>query len=134
MTARKTLFAALAAATAVAAIAAPAAAQSYGRDGYGRYEQNRYDRGGWDIDHRQATIDNQIDAGVRAGSLTRREVSYLRDEFQDIARLEAQYRRNGLSPAERADLDRRFDRLQAQIKHDRTDNDDRRRYSSGYRR
>ena len=137
----KTLFATLAAATAMAALAAPAGAQSYGdRSDHARYEQGRYegrseqgrwDRGSYDIDHRQVTIENKITAGVRNGSLTRREVSNLREEFRDIARLEAHYRVGGLNGAERADLDRRFDRLEAQIKHDRTDNDDR-RYGSGY--
>jgi len=46
-------------------------------------------------------------------------------EFHDIARLEARYRVNGLSNWERADLDRRFDRLDAQIRFERHDRDDR---------
>ena len=43
-----------------------------------------------------------------------------------LARLEARYRRDGLSQWERADLDRRFDRLSAQIRYERRDRDGRR--------
>ena len=81
------------------------------------------------INQRQANLDARIDAGVRSGDLTRREAARLRAEFRDLARLEARYRASyGLSPAERRDLNRRFDRLSAQIRyerHDRQDRDDR---------
>jgi hypothetical protein len=50
----------------------------------------------------------------------------LRNEFQRLARLERQYRRGGLSWSERRDLDRRFDRLSAQIRVQRHDAQDRR--------
>ena len=40
------------------------------------------------------------------------------------------YRRGGLNNWERADLDRRFDRLSWQVRSERRDGD--RRYSSGY--
>ncbi|WP_286772860.1 MULTISPECIES: hypothetical protein [unclassified Sphingomonas] len=46
----------------------------------------------------------------------------LRTQLRDLQGLEARYRRGGLTIAERADLDRRFDRLSAQVrfeKHDR---------------
>lgn len=73
------------------------------------------------INQRQAQLDQRIDAGVRSGQLTRAEATRLRAEFQQIVRLEDRYRRNGLTAAERADLDGRFDRLAMQIRDQRHD-------------
>ncbi|RAK59541.1 hypothetical protein DJ021_06860 [Phenylobacterium hankyongense] len=75
------------------------------------------------INQRQANLESRIDQGVRSGSLTRPEAVRLRQEFRALNRLEAQYRRSGgrLDARERADLDRRFDRLSAEVrmqKHD----------------
>lgn len=105
-------FLAMAAAVGALTLAAPAAAQSYG---------------GWQpINQRQAQLDYRIDQGVRSGDLTRREAANLRAEFNQIARIEADYRRsNGLSGWERADLDRRFDNLSQRIRFERRDRDDR---------
>lgn len=82
------------------------------------------------INQRQANLDHRIDQGVRSGALTRGEAARLRAEFHDIAALEVRYRRSGggLNSAEIADLDRRFDRLSAQIRYERNDRDDRGRY------
>jgi len=94
-----------------------------------RFERNdRQDRAdNWqNINQRQRTLDARIDAGVRDGSLSRREATRLRAEFQQIARLETTYRRNGLSWQERQDLDRRFDRLSAQVQVERRDWNNRR--------
>jgi Ni/Co efflux regulator RcnB len=75
------------------------------------------------INQRQANLERRIDQGVRTGELNRREAFRVRREFQRIERLEVQYRRSGgrLTPYERAELDRRFDRLSQQVyaqKHD----------------
>ncbi|MET0336641.1 MAG: hypothetical protein ABW063_02660, partial [Caulobacter sp.] len=78
---------------------------------------------------RQANIDRRIDQGVRSGQLTRNEAFRLRAEFRDLNRLEDRYRRNGLNNWERADLDRRFDRLAATVRYERRDGD---RYGYGY--
>lgn len=72
---------------------------------------------------RQASLEQRIDQGVRSGQLTRQEAYRLRGEMRDLNRLEARYRRSGghLDGRERADLNRRFDRLSAQVfdqKHD----------------
>ncbi len=115
------------AATSAAAI--PAAAQSYGPYGpnHGRPPVVTTGYGNWQsINQRQVQLDRRIDQGVRNGSLSRREASRLRGEFNSLARLEANYRRGGLSSWERADLDRRFDRLEAQIRYERHDRDNRR--------
>ncbi|MCW6532379.1 hypothetical protein [Sphingomonas lycopersici] len=74
------------------------------------------------VGQRVANLNVRIDQGVRNGSLTRPEAMRLRTQLRDLQGLEARYRRGGLTIAERADLDRRFDRLSAQVrfeKHDR---------------
>ncbi len=76
----------------------------------------------WNVNERQDSLDARIDAGIRSGQLTRAEADRLRGEFRDISRLEAQYRMNGLDRNEVADLDARFDRLSAQIRVERADN------------
>jgi hypothetical protein len=115
----KTLILPLAAAMALTA--GVASAQPYG------YSNGGYDRGGWTpIERRLDRLDYRIDQGVRSGQLTRREADRLRNQFQDVARLEARYSRNGLSNWERQDLDRRFDQLSRQIRWERRDGD--RRY------
>ena len=74
------------------------------------------------INARQAMLDRRIERGIDDGSLTRREAIRLRSEFREIARLEYRYRRaDGLQGWERADLDRRFDRLSRQIRFERRD-------------
>ncbi|MBU1347836.1 MAG: hypothetical protein KKA16_12930 [Alphaproteobacteria bacterium] len=106
----------------VSAAALPAAAQNYNRP-----SQNQ-NYGGWQsINVRQANLDRRIDQGVRNGQLSRREATRLRGEFSGLVRLEARYRRGGLTQWERTDLDRRFDRLSAQIRDERRDRDNRRR-------
>jgi hypothetical protein len=106
-------FLATAALASALVLAVPASAQTYQ---------------GWrSINQRQAQLDQRIDAGVRNGSLTRREAVQLRTEFRNIAFLEQRYRASGgLSLAERNDLDRRFDALSARIRHERNDWQDRR--------
>ncbi len=102
-------FLAMAVAASALAVAAPASAQSW-----------------QSINQRQANIDARIDAGIRSGDLTRNEAIRLRSEFNDLARLEARYRSsNGLSTAERRDLDLRFDRLSAQVRYERYDRQER---------
>lgn len=128
----KTILTSLAAVVALSAVAGPALAQPYApRHEQGRYDQGRHDQGRHDpawvsVNQRQEQLDRRIDRGVRQGDLSRREAQHLRGEFRDIARLENRYRSNGLSFRERADLDRRFDRLSAQIRYERRDHDGRR--------
>lgn len=124
----KTLALALAAATVVTGAAAAGAASAQGWYG-GRGWHD--DRGEWvHIERRKMQLDRRIENGLRSGQLTPREARRLQREFDDIARLEHRYSRNGLSPWEMAQLDRRFDRLAAQIRWERRDDD--RRY--GYNR
>jgi hypothetical protein len=121
------LIATLAAVSAVSAGVLPAAAQPHGYsyDGGRRESQDRgrsgYDRDSYNINPRQERLDRRIDRGLRDGSLTLREARGLREDFNRIVWLEARYRSNGLSPWERADLDRQFDRLEDRTRHERRD-------------
>lgn len=115
-------------ALAAASVAVPAMAQSYGPqrhdDRGGRYEQ---DRGGWqNIAQRKYQLDRRIDQGERNRSLSRREATRLRYELNALVRLERTYMRGGLSYRERAELDRRYDRLSMQVRMERRDHDNRR--------
>lgn len=77
----------------------------------------------WGLNQRQAILDRRIDQGVRSGQLSRAEAVRLRGEFRQLVALEARYRqsRPGLTMAERADLDRRFDALARKIRWERHD-------------
>lgn len=108
---------------AASAAALPAAAQAYGPHAQAQAQAHGY----WQpINVRQVSLDRRIDVGLRTGQLSRREAARLRGEFNSLLRLEARYRRGGLTAWERADLDRRFDRLSARIRHERRDRDNRR--------
>ncbi|MBP8063152.1 MAG: hypothetical protein KAY29_04720 [Brevundimonas sp.] len=120
-------------ALAAASVAVPAMAQNHGPQPYGggRYEQDRGrhdDRGGaWqNISQRKFQLDRRIDQGERSRQLSRREATRLRTELNALVRLERTYMRGGLSLRERAELDRRYDRLSVQVRAERRDNDNRR--------
>jgi hypothetical protein len=121
-------------AIAAASVAVPAMAQNYDRyDRNDRYEQNRGDpyenRGRWQsIAQRKHQLDRRIEVGVRNGQLSRREAARLSAELNALVRLERSYMRGGLTRWERSDLDRRYDRLAVQIRAERRDRDDRRRW------
>lgn len=87
-------------------------------------------RGWTSIDQRLANLNMRIDRGVQRGELSPAEASRLRREFRQLLRLERRYGRDGLSRWERADLDRRFDRLSAHIRFERRDG----QYGYGWRR
>jgi hypothetical protein len=85
--------------------------------------QDRQDRGWVSINERQGRIDARIDQGVRNGTLTRAEAIELRGEFRTLIQLEEEYRRSrgAFTDSERADLDRRLDRLSARVSKERHD-------------
>ena len=103
-----------------ASVAVPAAAQSY--HGPVRGPVYQVNHGAWQsIGARRVNLDRRIDQGVRTRQLSQREATRLRAEFNSLLRLEANYRRGGLTAWERTDLDRRYDRLAAQIRYERND-------------
>jgi hypothetical protein len=75
------------------------------------------------MEDRKLDLDARIEQGLRSGQLTSAEADVLRGDFNDIARVEASYRVDGLSAEERADLNRRFDELSTSIRIARTDAD-----------
>jgi len=75
------------------------------------------------VEARKAELDRRIERGIASGDLTETEAERLRDEFDDIAEAEAAFRVDGFTAAEQADLDRRFNRLAAQIRWERRDSD-----------
>lgn len=79
------------------------------------------------INQRQAILEARINEGFRKGVLTRPEAITLRGEFNTLARLEAQYRKSDgyFTERERADLDKRFNGLQARIRLERRDSQER---------
>ncbi|MDP3488801.1 MAG: hypothetical protein Q8R71_01575 [Phenylobacterium sp.] len=78
--------------------------------------QGQYDQYGWEsISQRQAQVEARISAGLRNRALSTWQAARLRAEFSEIARLETQYSQGGMTSAEQADLDRRFEALSARI-------------------
>jgi hypothetical protein len=73
------------------------------------------------INQRERLLDDRIDAGVTTGQLTPDEAARLRADYRGVVALENRYRAGGLSAWERRDLDRRFDRLTANIRSERRD-------------
>lgn len=76
------------------------------------------------ITQRQATLNARIDQGLRTGALTRPEAYRLKSQLRDVVGLEYRYARSGgrIDNRERADLDRRYNAISAQVrfeKHDR---------------
>jgi len=129
------------AALATVAAALPAAAQPYGnayghqRHGYDQrgYDQPRHDQRHWTpVGIRLERLFERVQRGIESGRITRREAEGLRYEFRDLAQRERVYSRNGLTWQERADLDARFERLQARVRYERRDGEDRGDY--GYNR
>jgi len=94
--------------SAVAALAAamPAAAQYQGRYS-NQYSQNQY---GQDVSF-EARIDAlqaRLDAGLRQGTIDRREAWTLRRQLGELQRLEDRYSLNGFTRFERDDLQQRL--------------------------
>ncbi len=114
-------------------VAVPAMAQNHGpqsryeQDRGGRYDNDRGGNGWQAISQRKYQLDRRIDQGERNRSLSRREAGRLRIELNALVNLERSYMRGGLSFRERAELDRRYDRLSVQVRSERRDNDNRRR-------
>ncbi len=136
----KTLLLGMAAVSAVA-IAAPAAAQYQSNDN--RYQSdNRYQNdtrygnqqayaGETGLDNRIANLDQRLQAGIRSGAIDRTEARGLRMEMRDLIRLEARYSTDGISVAERQELQGRIRALRQNLRtadngaYDRYDSDDR---------
>lgn len=83
-------------------------------------------RGGRPLSERRVALDARIEAGVRNGSLTRREADQLRAEYNELVRIEANYAADGrLTAQEQADLSDRYDALSRSVRDERRDDDQR---------
>lgn len=104
--------------TALTAFAAPAAAQNYptnngypNNNGYQNgYQNNGYANAGAAvaIDNRLARLDARIQSGIQSGAIDQREAWTLRQQLQEISRLDRRYGRNGYTQQERADMQQRL--------------------------
>ncbi|MFN8659208.1 MAG: hypothetical protein U0105_22940 [Candidatus Obscuribacterales bacterium] len=83
--------------------------------------------GGDGINGTQVQLQNQINAGVASGRLTKSEAQQMQSRMNEITAIEAQYRRSGgkLSPKERGALEAKLDRLQNAITRQISDADTR---------
>ncbi|WP_340645005.1 hypothetical protein [Phenylobacterium sp.] len=126
----KKILISIAAASALAAAAVPAAAQSY----------DRGDHRGWDRGSERGIVRGddlqvRINRAERNHQISRREASRLRDQLRYAEKLSWRYRADGVVTRwERADLDRRFDSIRAQLRYERHDRDYGAGYGGGYRR
>ena len=100
---KKTLL--LAAAASALGVAVPAAAQYYPAPNRVVPSQYGLDNS---YDVRINQLRTRLDAGVRAGTIDRREAYRLSRQIDDLQRLEDRYAYNGLTESERYDLQRRL--------------------------
>lgn len=78
---------------------------------------NDWNQGQRPFAQRGPQLEARIDAAVRNGSLSRNEADYMRREYEDIVRLEAQYSANGeLSAQQRSDLRSRYRALAQRVR------------------
>jgi hypothetical protein len=80
-------------------MAAPAAAQNRGRN----------------LDNRIENLQDQIQQGVRRGTISRNEAQPLRTRLRDLTRLERQFSRGGFTRREQNILQQRIQNLRQQI-------------------
>lgn len=70
------------------------------------------------LPQRQDQVAAQIANGVQTGALTDLQARDLRDQFKGLLNLEDEYRKTGLTPEQQADLQERYDTLEARIEVD----------------
>jgi hypothetical protein len=113
-----------AAALSALAVAAPAAAQY--QNGYqtgpqrGDYRGDQNDdygvAGNANFSARIGRLQAQLDAGVRAGEIDRREAWQVRQQLTQLSQLERRYAANGFTGQERADLQQRLRAVREQLR------------------
>jgi hypothetical protein len=70
------------------------------------------------LSQRQDDAAARIAVGVDSGALSDAQAHALRDQFKGLLNLEDQYRKTGLTPDQQADLQARYDTLEARIQVD----------------
>ena len=137
----KTILATLAAVGALTAVAAPAAAQPYGydryehSDRYDRYDRSdhgRYDRRWGDNRNLGRIALERVGRAIENGSLSPWEARRLKAQAYDLYQLNSRIGGNGLDWRERQLIERRYNRLMADLRAAQGDRDY--GYGYGYRR
>jgi|GEM_PF-919459 len=126
---KKPLIALAAVAAALTTLAAPAIASAQPvrtvviADHRASGWNHRDDRASAQLSARIATLDARIDQGRRTGQISLRESRRLNSELKLISSQKRSFERSGrgLSVAEIKQLDNRLDRLQNQIRYEKTD-------------
>ena len=90
---------------------------------YQRHDNELRRRHAININQRQAHIRQRITAGEHQRQISWLEARRLNNDYNDIARLELRYRRDGLQPAERRYLNTRLDSLSRDVNNYRHDED-----------
>jgi len=70
------------------------------------------------LNQRQDDVAAAIANGVDSGALSDATAQGLRDQFKGLLNLEDDYRKTGLTPSQQADLQARYDTLEARIQVD----------------
>lgn len=71
--------------------------------------------GGNNFESRIRQLEQRVQIGIQRGTISRNEADNLRDRLRDLRNRESQYDDNGISRAERDDLNRRIDDLARRI-------------------
>lgn len=103
------------AAVSILVVAAPAAAQN-GSGTYGSQGNSYQNQNGGNIVARIGQLQTRIQLGMQSGLITRQEAVPLRQQLRVLVQLERQYRSNGLTGQERADLQQRLRSLRQQVR------------------
>ena len=105
---RRLIFAATA--LTLAGVATPSAAQYY------TGTNQHYKNAGDNISVRIGQLQTRLQEGMRNGTITRREASPIRQQIRQLTQLDDQYRPNGLTGQERADLQQRIRTIRQQLR------------------
>jgi hypothetical protein len=84
--------------------------------------------GGMGIQNRIAQLDARLQAGLQSGAITRMEAQSIRPQLRQLRQLERQYSMNGLTQAERQDLQARIRSVRQQLRT--ADNNQGNRYTN----
>lgn len=135
---KKTLITLAAVAAALTTLSAPAIASArpaqvivisdHHASGWNRNRNHRDDRASAQLSAKIARLDSRIDQGRRTGQISMREGRRLNNELNLISSQKRSFERSGrgLSLNEISQLDNRLDRLQGQIRYEKTDRNNRR--------
>ncbi len=131
---KKTLITLAAVAAALTTLSAPAIASAQPArvvviaDQRGPSWNHNDNRASAQLSNRISTLDARIDQGRRTGQISLREGKRLNNELNLISSQKRSYERSGrgLSVSEISALDNRLDRLQGQIRYEKTDRNNRR--------